>query len=180
MASPRSWARTADVAPAAVITTSAIRSVLILMGPRLVRCDKRAVEAVRQAGLPDRYFWIDQHCPKIEYGRYRWQNLPALPASGCRPHRSCGWSGLIAHPCYQFVSADRPVLIEPKDWPLTTKPLLAIMRPAGVIARPAETIGTNFREITSKPMARPLARDQGAHLLSIGKTSRGILPIMKW
>src|SRR6185369_6181588 len=49
--------------------TNVLKLFVILMVPRL-----RAVNFLR-----DRYIWIDRCDRKIEYSRYGWQTLPALP-----------------------------------------------------------------------------------------------------
>ena len=48
--------------------------------------------------LPDRYIGIDRTEAKIEYGRYRWQNLPALPDYGSGRIDRVAWAAWLLAP----------------------------------------------------------------------------------
>ena len=65
--------------------------------------------------------------------------------------------GLNARPCYQFVSAEGPVVIEPKDGPMPTKPLLAIVRVARAWTKTGGGIGTKCRKRASKRLTQAVA-----------------------
>jgi hypothetical protein len=76
--------------------------------------------------LRDRYFEIDRLDRKIQYGRYERQTLPALPACRQLADRWQLTSEGEPRGCYQFVSAEGAVAIEPKDPLVTPKALLAM------------------------------------------------------